>query len=66
MGPTLATTLERDRLTYRTRRMERVVRELRTRADERRRREGHVPAALGLAIQGFEDELRLMRRRLTS
>jgi hypothetical protein len=62
--PSLGSTRERDRLEHRTRRMERVIRELRGRADERRRHDGHVPAPLGLAIRGFEDELRRMRRRL--
>jgi hypothetical protein len=55
--PTLGWRLERDRLERRRVRMQFVVRELRRRADERRRREGAVPAALGLALQGFEQEL---------
>jgi hypothetical protein len=64
MSTTLGGTLERTRLEHRARRMERVVRELRTRAEERRRRDGHVPAPLGLAISGFEEELQQIRRRL--
>jgi hypothetical protein len=44
--------------------MELVVAELRRRAAERRRRRQPVPAPLGHAIRGFEDELRTLRRRL--
>ena len=61
---TLGRALEEDRLAYRVTRMQYVVRELRRRADERRRRDGAVPAPLGLAIQGFEEELTALRARL--
>jgi hypothetical protein len=59
--PTLARRLERDRVLHRTARIERVVRELRRRAEDRRRLSGSVPAPLGLAIKDFENELRGLR-----
>lgn len=60
----IATDLERLRLAHREARMTRVVGELRRRADQRRADGGVVPAPLGQAIAGFEQELRTVRTLL--
>lgn len=62
----LAATLERDGLQQRERRLRLVVHELRGRADERRARNGHVPAPMGTALAEFETELRNVRAQLGS
>jgi hypothetical protein len=56
--------LDRLRMEERARRMESVVRELRARAHYRQARDGHVPAPLREAIDGFRDELADIDRRL--
>ena len=61
---TIGVRLEAHRLRHRAARMEFVVAHLRERADARRRRQEPVPAPLGHAIRGFEDELHAVRRRL--
>lgn len=59
---TLGATLERVRLTHRARRVEMVLAQL----DERRReRSGPVPTGLDQAIEGFADELTLVRAQLS-
>jgi hypothetical protein len=60
--PTLAATLEHDRLRRRALRLEGVVVALRARA--RAYETGAVPRPLGLALEGFEDELTAVRARL--
>ena len=62
--PPLASDLERDRLEHRARRLDRVARELRARAEAKRAHHGHVPAPLGSALAGFQSELRSVRSRL--
>lgn len=61
---TLGEKLERERLHHKEKRLDGVVRELRARADARRRQAGFVPAPLGHALRDFELELNSLRERL--
>jgi hypothetical protein len=55
---------ERDRLERQERRLNHVVRELRTRATAQRADAGKVPEPLGRALAEFESQLRTVRSTL--
>jgi hypothetical protein len=64
--PTLAATLERDRLRHRAERLQRALDRLHERVTDHRVHGQPVPKPLRQAIVSFEDQLTQDRRALTS